>query len=226
MKSIYNFIIRVAQEFEDRILDENGKVLLWLPGQANNRRLYGEVIAAPTKFYGVEKPDYALNILNKGLDCGKFVCTIQKPQGSFAWMEGCIRDVVEPGDTIWINNHVSGQNNYMGDNMLCVAPLNVVAYKKGDGPCTPYAGRVFIEPERNFKHSLFHIPTIKNTGIVKALGVPMAGQHYDIEVGDRVLYDRRWNLPFAEESFRDTNTVEMPYVKIEAKIGAEVIAGI
>lgn len=205
MKSPTYFLIKIAQEFEDRILDKDGNVILWLPEANSGRRLYGTVVAAPYAKHGYDKPDFAEVLRERygeGYDGGHYVATTKRSfrgiSGAYVWHEACIRDDVREGDTVYFDHHTSGHSHHIGDNILAIRPSNILAYKRGD-EIIPYAGRVFIRPDEMKNDKIIipkHLRKHKEQGVVVGLGVPLSGDEYRVSVGDRVLYDHAYNATF------------------------------
>lgn len=193
MKSPHHFLVKLAQEFEDRILDADGNVLLWLPESNAGRRLYGKVIAAPYAQNGPGQPTTVESLNAQGYNMSYMVCTTKRGGTVWGWSEACIRDQVNVGDTVWFDHHASGISNYIGNNVLAIRPTNILVHNG-----SPFAGRVFIEPASIDSTIIIpqHLQRHQNIGTVTQLGVALAGDEYIVKVGDRVLYDKNNALDF------------------------------
>jgi len=193
MKSPHHYLVKIAQEFEDRILDDKGNVLLWLPESNAGRRLYGTVIAVPYAQNGPTQPTTVDRLNASGYNMSYMVCTTKRGGTVWGWSEACIRDIVAIGDTVHFDHHTSGINNHIGDNILAIRPTNILVHNGN-----PFAGRVFIEPAKLESSIVIpaHLQRHQNIGTVTELGTALAGDSYAVKVGDRVLYDKHNALDF------------------------------
>lgn len=205
MKSPHHFLIKLEREYDDRICDKDGNVLLWLPEGQSSRRLYGKVIAAPERLWGPPdgQPGYAEDLYPYGAN---FIMTDKRNHKDFVWLESTIRDEVHAGDTVFFNYNASNYNNYLGDGVLAIRPFDVVAYSKDGGKPLPYAGKIFAKKVR-VEGKLYQHDS-DNKAIVVGMGTPLAGTTHDFNIGDEVIYMSRFVEPFGND------LIAIPSIKI------------